>query len=126
MTRISEAVECLESLGYTVTPPAEAPALLSLGVIAPDYDTWQETDEAYATAPYVVHSAGPDDVLPARSWREAVAVAQAINFGVVAYTERTKNDGMVRSWATPYLWADAEAAGVVVPRKPSTTSGVQS
>lgn len=26
MTRISEAVECLESLGYTVTPPAGAVA----------------------------------------------------------------------------------------------------
>lgn len=111
MTRISEAVECLEELGYTVTAPGA-----ELGVIAPDYEIWLGTEEAYRTAPYVVHVMGPDDVLPARSWREAVAVAQATNLGVVAYTERSQNDGMVRDWATPYLWADAEAAGVVMPR----------
>lgn len=91
--------------------------MTELGEIATDYDEWSETEDAYATAPYVVHVAGPDDVLPARSWREAVAVAQATNLGIVAYTEIAQVDGLIRSWATPYLWADAESAGVINKRE---------
>lgn len=70
-----------------------------------DYDAWTKTDEA-DEPPYVVHVVGPDDVLPARSWREAVAVANGVNADIAEYTKRTEHDGMVRSWATPYLSSD--------------------
>lgn len=82
-------------------------------MIADDWEAWSESPEA-DDAPYLVHAAGPDDILPARTWREAVAVAHALNDGVVAYTDRTEHDGLVRSWATPYLRSDAESAGVVL------------
>lgn len=63
--------------------------------------------------PFVVHHSGPDDVYPARTWREAVGIAHELNAGAVTYTRRTLNDGMVRSWATPYVTAEAVRLGVI-------------
>jgi hypothetical protein len=70
--------------------------------------------------PFVVHHSGPDDVYPARTWREAVGVAHELNAGAVTYTKRTSHDGMVRSWATPYVTAEAVRLGVIT----ATAEGV--
>lgn len=81
-----------------------------------DYEDWSAAHEALnprEDPPFVVHHYGPDDVYPARTWREAVGIAHQLNAGAVAYTRRTKNDGLVRSWAQPYRFEDAVAAGVV-------------
>ncbi|WP_030147699.1 hypothetical protein [Mycetocola saprophilus] len=97
-------------------------ALEAERAVPADWEEFAEADaEASAegldgglfTSPYVVHLAGPDDLYPARSWREAVAVAQSFNQDIAAYTRRSENDGLVRSWATPYLVEDAVRAGVI-------------
>ena len=88
-----------------------------------DYNAWCGT-EAAEDPPYVVHVAGPDDVLPARSWREAVAVANGVNADIAEYTKRTEHDGMVRSWATPYLSSDYDycARALLAYSKPPVVS----
>lgn len=83
------------------------------GIAGDDYDEWSITEEA-DSSPFVIHNSGPDDILPARSWKEAVAIAHQLNCGSVDYAASTTSDHPTRSWATPYLREDAKTAGVIV------------
>ncbi len=76
-----------------------------------DYEQYENTPEA-ADSPFVVHAYGMDDVYPARSWLEAVALATGVNIGVVEHATR-RPDTSVFVWATPYTRQGAIEAGVI-------------
>ncbi|PPG35191.1 hypothetical protein C5E10_06260 [Pseudoclavibacter sp. RFBG4] len=73
---------------------------------------WRLTPEAQSSE-FVVHVTGPDDVYPARTWLEALEVAQEANRQVVEHVEIFGPASRIRIWATPHARADATEQGVI-------------
>lgn len=71
-----------------------------------EWEAWSETREARETVPeFIVYVQAADDVLPARSWREACQAAHALNADFLRLQARalsTDPDAAPRLWSTPY------------------------
>lgn len=82
-------------------------------VTIPDDLEQYQSDPSADQSPFLVHQQGPDDIVPVRTWLEAVTIAHVLNSATVSYEERTASPGLIRVWATPYSREDAKIAGVI-------------
>ena len=70
------------------------------------------SDNSKSVGPYLVHTAGPDDVEHFDTWAEACIYSQEVNAHALLLNETSRFPGWIRLWATPYLATDWNSRSV--------------